>query len=37
VAIVSTNSRINTQWVMLTPVIVSKTGIGFNTQFAFSW
>jgi hypothetical protein len=35
--IVSTNSRISARWVMLTPVVITETGIGCNTQFAFAW
>jgi hypothetical protein len=37
VAIVSTNSRIDSHWVLLTPLVVSRTGIGFNAQIALSW
>jgi hypothetical protein len=37
VAIISTNSRISNRWVLLTPLVISKTGIGFNAQFALNF
>ena len=36
-AILSTNCRINDRWVMLTPLVITETGIGVNGQFAYSW
>jgi hypothetical protein len=36
VAVVSTNTRISSRWILLSPVVISRTSIGVNMQFAVS-